>query len=139
MADLAGGAVDTVVGDLYPGKPEPVVIHYSPVLADRILGIKASQEEQLRILTALEFHVETTKPLPLPKSWDGGNVWKVTVPSYRLDVSRPVDLVEEIARVWGYDRFPCTLIDEELPPLRRNLALEGEDNIRDIMLSLIHI
>lgn len=132
MVHLAGGEVDPTVGDVYPGKPKEVVIAYSPRLADRILGVEIPEAEQVRILTALEFHVETTSPLPD----DGGRVWKVAVPSYRKDVQRPVDLVEEIGRVWGYDRFPHTLIEEEMPPLRRNVALEGEERVRDILAGL---
>ena len=125
MAQLAEGTVDTQVADLYPGKPGSRVITYSPALADRILGINVPLQEQTRILTALEFKVEDT-----------GDTWKVTVPPYRLDVGPPVDLVEEIGRIWGYDKFPGTLIDEELPPLRRNVSLEGEGRIRDILVSL---
>ncbi len=136
MAQLAGARVDTVAGDLYPGKPTPRVIHYSPALADRILGLNISPEEQLRILTALEFHVETTENLPKPGQREHEDVWRVTVPAYRLDVSLPVDLVEDIGRVWGYDRFPVTLIEEELPPLRRNIALEEEERLRDILTRL---
>ncbi len=136
MVELAGARVDPVAGDLYPGKPEPRVIHYSPALADRILGLAIPPEEQLRILATLEFHVEVTESLPIPGNRDRGDVWRVTVPSYRLDVSLPVDLVEEIGRIWGYDRFPVTLIEEALPPLHRNISLEAEDHIRDILVRL---
>ena len=136
MVELAGGHVDTTVGDLYPGKPAANVIHYSPALADRILGMEIPPEEQLRILTALEFHVEVTSPPSQPGSWDKEMVWKITVPPYRLDVSLPVDLVEDIGRIWGYDRFPFTLIEEELPPLRRNVSLEEEDHVRDILVGM---
>ncbi|MBN2394730.1 MAG: phenylalanine--tRNA ligase subunit beta [Anaerolineae bacterium] len=136
MVEFAGARVDQVAGDLYPGKPEPRVIHYSPALADRILGLAIPPEEQLRILASLEFRVEDTESLPIPGAPDQGDVWRVTVPSYRLDVSLPVDLVEEIGRIWGYDHFPITLIEEELPPLRRNVSLEEEDHIRDIMVGL---
>jgi len=136
MVELAGARVDTVAGDLYPGKPEPRVIHYSPALADRVLGVAIPPEDQLRILASLEFRVEVTESLPIPGNPDQGDVWRVTVPSYRLDVSLPVDLVEEIGRIWGYDHFPVTLIDEELPLLRRNVSLEEEDHVRDILVSL---
>lgn len=125
MAELGGGVVNPIVGDLYPGKPAPVLLEYAPALADRILGVTIPPEEQQRILTALEFRVMGEK-----------EQWKVSVPSYRLDVRRPVDLVEEVARIYGYDRFPHTLIDEPLPPLRRNVSLEGEDRVRDILARL---
>ncbi len=126
MAELGGGVVETVAGDLYPGKPAPAVIAYDPALADRLLGVAIPPAEQRRILMALEFTVLD----------DGDENWQVTVPSYRLDARRPVDLVEEVARIYGYDRFPHTLIDEPLPPLRRNVALEEEERVRDILVGL---
>ncbi len=126
MADLADGEVETTVGDLYPGQPETTTLTYRPALADRILGVAIPPEEQHRILTALAFEIEE----------EGEDVWRVAVPTYRMDVQRPVDLVEEVARIWGYDRFPHTLIDEELPKLRRNRSLEGEDHVRDILVRL---
>ena len=45
----------------------------------------------------------------------------------------PADLAEEIARVYGYDRFPSTLLRDELPPQRDNPRLEGADRVRDIL------
>ncbi|HEY89999.1 MAG TPA: phenylalanine--tRNA ligase subunit beta [Thermoflexia bacterium] len=126
MAELAGGAVVAIVGDHYPGKPTPVTITYRPALAARILGVEIPVAEQQRILTALEFELAAVD----------SEQWRVTVPSYRLDVRRPVDLVEELGRIWGYDRFPHTLIAEELPPLRHNLELEGAERVRDILAGL---
>ena len=131
LAQVAGGDVNAHVGDHYPGKPQPTTLGYTPALADRILGVAVPVTEQKRILTALEFHIEEAKSVS-----GGAKEWKVTVPSYRMDVERPVDLVEEIGRMWGYDRFPHTLIDEEMPPLRRNEALEGADRVRDILVAL---
>ncbi len=125
MVQLAGGQVERAVGDLYPGKPEPTVVDYSPALADRLLGIEVPRDEQRRILESLEFEVQAE-----------GDRWTVTVPTYRQDVSRAVDLVEEVARIWGYDRFPHTLIDEALPPIRRNYSLEREEEVRDILVGL---
>lgn len=125
MAELAGGVVNPIAGDLYPGKPAPVTLAYAPASAARILGVAIPSEEQCRILTALEFRV-----------LGEGAQWEIGVPSYRLDVRRAVDLVEEIARIHGYDRFPHTLIDEGLPPLRRNVSLEEEERVRDMLVGL---
>ncbi len=125
MQSLAGGEVLPTVGDLYPGRPQPVTISYQPALADRLLGVTVSPQEQARILRALEFQVEAQ-----------GADWTVRVPSYRLDVRRAVDLVEEVARIWGYDRFPHTLISEPLPPLRENKSLLGEEQVRDLLVAL---
>ncbi|MCD6287018.1 MAG: phenylalanine--tRNA ligase subunit beta [Anaerolineae bacterium] len=125
MTELCDGVVGPAVGDVYPGKPTPRVVTYDPKLADRLLGIEIPPAEQSRILEALEFEVEAQ-----------AKTWEVTIPSYRQDVGLPVDLVEEIARVWGYDKFPMTLIDEELPRLRRNRPLEAEEHIRDLLVGL---
>ena len=56
----------------------------------------------------------------------------VTVPSHRRNVSIPADLAEEIGRIFGYDRLPQTLLDDDLPPQLRNLSLEGQEKVRDL-------
>ena len=121
MAELGGGSVVPVIGDLYPGQKPQRVIEFDPAYANRILGLEIQTEEMVRILTSLEFQVEQTPNL------------QVTPPSYRLDVTRPIDLVEEIGRIWGYDRFPMTLMRDELPPQRANPRLEGTERVRDIL------
>jgi phenylalanyl-tRNA synthetase beta chain len=58
----------------------------------------------------------------------------VTVPQHRLDVNIPADLYEEIARIYGYDRIPTTLMNDELPPQRSNRELELEERLRDLLV-----
>jgi phenylalanyl-tRNA synthetase beta chain len=125
MEQLAGGRVEPVYGDLYPGKRESVVITLDPVYVNRLLGLEIPIDEMVRILTSLEFNVT----LDAPRS-----TLHVVVPSHRLDVRLPADLAEEIARVHGYDRFPSTLLRDELPPQRDNPSLAGEDRVRDILI-----
>ena len=125
MAELAGGSVEPVYGDLYPGRAEPRVITLDPAYVGWILGVEIPVDEMVRILESLEFQV---------KVHNRKSELEVTVPSYRLDVNIPVDLVEEIGRIWGYDRLPTTLIADELPPQRGNPALEGEERVRDVLV-----
>ncbi|RME33688.1 MAG: phenylalanine--tRNA ligase subunit beta, partial [Thermoflexia bacterium] len=124
MAELAGGTVLPVVGDLYPGRQPRRTLDLAPAEVTRILGVEIPVEEMSRILTALDFRVEMT---------DEGYL-RVTVPSHRPDVIRPVDLVEEVARIWGYDRFPTTLMRDELPPQRPNVRLECAERARDLLV-----
>ena len=124
MAELAGGQVAPIIGDLYPGrKPQPV-IRFDPAYAARILGVEVPRDEVVRILSSLDFEVSEPSK---------GDVLTVAVPSHRQDVTRPIDLVEEVGRIWGYDRFPTTLLRDELPPQRESMRLKGAEQVRDVL------
>lgn len=125
MAELGGGAVARAMGDVYPGRQPPAVLELDPGEADRLLGVDIPRASMTRILAALEFEVD-------PQG-DGDRL-RVTVPSHRQDVRRPVDLIEELGRVWGYDRFPSTALSDELPALHLNVRLEGAERVRDILV-----
>ena len=75
------------------------------------------------MLTALQFQVE-------PTVWG----WKVTTPPTRLDIQAgAADLIEELARVSGYDRLPETRLPLELPEQKGNRSLELEEKVRDLL------
>jgi len=93
---LVGDILDVVVGRR---DQAPIVLNLSEV--HRILGKDLKAEEVLRILSHLGF--ETTP------GRQENEEFEVTVPSWRLDIEREIDLIEEIARLYGYDRFANTL------------------------------
>ncbi len=123
MRKYADATVVPGFADNYPLKPKTKRITLTLAEARRIIGIDFTIAEIVDILTALEFECAVE-----------GKAVTVTVPSYRLDVTVPADLLEEIARVYGYDRIPETLMTDELPPQRRNRALEHEERVRDILV-----
>jgi phenylalanyl-tRNA synthetase beta chain len=123
MAELAGGTVDPVIADLYPGQRPPAEIAFDPEEAHRILGLELPSDEIVRILSSLEFDVE-----------EASGTLQVTVPTHRQDVTQPIDLIEEVGRIWGYDRFPRTLMRDELPPQRANPRLEVTERVRDLLV-----
>jgi phenylalanyl-tRNA synthetase beta chain len=133
MAELGGGTVVPVVGDLYPGRQPQRVIELDPAYAARILGVEVPTDDIVRILTSLEFQVSRSQ-VPTAADDVKPETLGVAVPSHRLDVTHPVDLVEEIGRIWGYDRFPMTLMRDELPLQRANVRLEGTERVRDILV-----
>ena len=75
-------------------------VSFRPSRARHILGTRITSPQMKKILTRLTFGVE------------GDRIWKVWIPSFRSDISREIDLIEEVARVYGYGR-----IGVELPPL----------------------
>lgn len=133
MAELAGGTVAPSIGDVYPGRQPLRTIELNPADVTRILGVEIPSDDIVRILTALEFTVQPTSSPSTHSPTTNLPTYRVTVPSHRPDVTRPVDLVEEIGRVWGYDRFPPTLLRDELPPQRPNVRLECAERVRDLL------
>jgi phenylalanyl-tRNA synthetase beta chain len=121
IAEICGGKVRPEYGDLYPRPFAPAAVTLPLQKVERLLGVAVPRAEVVKILEALEFTVAGTDPLV------------VTPPAFRMDIGLPEDLVEEIGRVYGYDRMPSTLIRDELPPQRRNRALEGEERVRDLL------
>ncbi len=95
MIQVGGGKVAKGVVDVYPGKPEQKKVTLRLSRLGKLLGIEIPAEECLKILSALDFE---------PKLQDG--LITCTVPSWRSDVYREVDLIEEIARVHGYGKVP---------------------------------
>jgi phenylalanyl-tRNA synthetase beta chain len=123
MADLAGGTIEPGYADAYPSRPETKVVELTTDEVERILGVALNTEQIANILDSLEFECRVEK-----------NTIYATVPYYRLDVEVAADLIEDVARVWGYDRLPTTLMADELPPQQRDHSLEGEERVRDILV-----
>jgi len=123
MRQLAGGTIAQGIADVYAVKHKPKIIQITPAEVERILGIELSAERIVGILESLDFHCEATK-----------RSIKVKVPYHRLDVEIGADLIEEIARMVGYDQIPNTLIYDTLPLQRRNLSLELEMRVKEILV-----
>ena len=93
---VAGDIIDRVARRI---DQAPVALHMSEV--HRILGCRVTADDVVRILKRLGFDIT-------PERTDSSE-FTVQIPSWRLDVEREIDLIEEIARLYGYDRFPNTL------------------------------
>jgi len=86
------------------------------------LGIELSQDQIIDILQRLDFKTRV----------EDETIW-ATEPWHRLDVNITADLLEEIARIYGYDNIPTTMLSDDLPPQRHNWPLELDEHLRDIL------
>lgn len=129
MRQWSGGVVAEGIVDNYPLPPKQTTVEISTQYVRRWLGIDLEVEEIATILRRLEFEVVVK-----------GQSLYATAPDHRLDIEEGVvgkaNLLEEIARIYGYDRIPETRLADALPPQRRNIPLEREERIRDLLVDL---
>jgi len=127
MLEWAGGTVSQGLVDEYPLPPADSTVEITTADVRRWLGIDLPPDEIVKILESLEFHVEIN-----------GSQIRATSPNHRLDIGTGVigkaDLMEEIARIYGYDRIPETRMADALPPQKGNRSLEIEERLRDLLV-----
>lgn len=101
IVDLCGGSVGEIV--LAGSVPDPkITFDYRPARFEKLMGYAAPADEQKRIFAALGFVVTAQ-----------GDVWNIAVPSWRPDIMGEADLVEEIARIKGFDAIPSASVVKE--------------------------
>ncbi len=129
MAQWSGGQVAPGIIDEYPLPPKQAVIEIRASDIRRALGIEIALNEAKSLLERLEFECELVN-----------NELRIIAPPIRMDIGEGVvgvaDIMEEIARIYGYERIPETRMADPLPPQRGNPALEREERVRDILASL---
>lgn len=146
IAELAGGEILRGVVDVYPRPRQRRAVLLRRCEIRRILGTDIPREEIERILGWLGFEIEA----PVSDRDDGGALasarrpqtpnaaqdeWWVVPPSFRLDVAREVDLIEELARHFGYDRLPMR-VGPAPPRFERDTQRDKELTLTGILVSL---
>ena len=134
ILQLAGGELLSGVVDVYPGKhaAKKIIITRAELL--RVMGADVPDKDLETILSALGF-----APMRVDQIRGAANsllaVWESTQPSWRADVEREIDLIEEVARVYGLDKFP-----PRLPASRAGSARlphhEAETRLRERLIGL---
>lgn len=130
ILEIAGGKVGPVIEKVSEAHlPKSVTIHLPQDKIKRVLGIEISPDEIKKIFDRLQFHHSLQK-----------DKWEVTVPAYRFDMTLPEDLIEEIARLYGYNNIPthslaatlhatATPDPSDLSAIRRTLSDQGYHEI----------
>jgi phenylalanyl-tRNA synthetase beta chain len=104
LAEVAGGQAEAGLADRYPGKVKPVTVLMRQARIEKLLGTKIDRKKAAKLLGALGMKT---------RDQAGRRSLTVVPPTSRSDITREADVIEELARLHGYDQIPTTL------PLRR--------------------
>jgi phenylalanyl-tRNA synthetase beta chain len=119
IADLGEGVVARGLIDVYPRPHARPRVRLRMERVQRVLGVAPPRAEARRILVALGLPVE-----------DRGDDFEVEVPGFRRDIAIEDDLVEEVIRVWGYNRIPSTLPGGAIALVQRPATLRQAEVVR---------
>ncbi len=114
----AGKAVEEVI-DVYPEKEEKRVIKFEPEKVNKALGMDIPRETMVEILEKLDIKV------------NGDNL---EIPYFRTDIERTADIVEEVIRIYGYDKLNSTLINAESTVGSKTKLQKLEDKIKELLV-----
>ncbi len=129
MRCWSGGIVAQGLIDCYPLPPKDPTVTFTSSDTQRWLGIQLETDTMAKILQRLDFKVRIE-----------GEIIHATTPDHRLDIHEGIvgvaDVMEELARIYGYELIPETRLADTLPPQRSNRSIEIEERIRDMLVDL---
>lgn len=99
IAELGGGTLEEGGIDCHPVATTPLSLELNVARTNTLLGLDLDAQAMASLLESIELEVEICS----------GELLRIAVPSYRIDLEREADLVEEVARLYGYDNIPTTL------------------------------
>ena len=123
ISEIAKGKIAKGLIDFYPKKVLSKKVNLDLNYAERLIGLRIPEKEISNIFKKLNFKIKKIKP----------SLLEITVPTFRLDISLAEDLIEEIARVYGYNKIPLIHPVATLIPSERNLEIFWEDMVKNIL------
>ena len=141
ICEVAGGTATADAIDVYPQRIEPPIVSLRPERVKALTGLDVPSAEMLRILLALGFiqrDAMAAMGVAGGQTVSAGRALTFIAPTWRMDIEREEDLVEEVARHWGYEKIrtelPASSLAGEYQPserkrraLRRSLVASGFD------------
>lgn len=123
IIEVAGGTAAKGIIDLYPGQQDVAKVTLTLARLERVLGITVPLDEVTKTLNTLGFDCNAIST----------DAVEATVPAWRADISIEEDLVEEIARVIGYERIPTTMLSTPIPLSQPDPARDLKEEVRDLL------
>ncbi|MCK4591825.1 phenylalanine--tRNA ligase subunit beta [Candidatus Parcubacteria bacterium] len=119
--DLAGGKVEKNIIDIYPNPVKKKEIEFNFEKIKNLLGVEVAEKKVVRILESLDFEAAIKN-----------EIIKVKVPTFRIDVERANDIIEEIGRIYGYKNIPEIAPEVEMKSVLSDKMLSLEKDLRII-------
>ena len=123
LLEQIGAAQAGTMVDVYPSPRKPIAITLRASRIERVLGMVVPHADVPRILEPLGFAITSSDEAS----------WTITVPSFRVDVVREIDLVEEVGRHHGFDRLPSTFPLLVAPQPPQDPRTERDRKIRHVL------
>jgi phenylalanyl-tRNA synthetase beta chain len=121
----AGGSLESAVADVHARPAERRTVELRPARVERVLGVPFKPADLKRLLEPLGFEVSGK-----------GAALRVAVPGFRsYDVTREIDVIEEVARTHGFDAFPATLAPSRPSTVPDHPLFRLEDRLRDLLVA----
>jgi phenylalanyl-tRNA synthetase beta chain len=121
LEEIGAGKASAGLVDVHPQAVVPRRVPLQRTHLSALVGVDIPDAEVERILKGLGFELAST-----------GQGWHAVVPTFRVDIAREADLIEEVARHWGFDRVPATLPPLKVPPPARAAATATEGRLRGL-------
>ena len=120
IKELAGGTVSSEVSDFYPNPVKPYPVDFRISYNNKIIGKEISKDEIVKILGGLDIKIVE----------DTGDLLKLEVPFYRVDVQREIDVIEEVLRIYGYNNI-------EMPSQYKASVISADGVNHEVLLNKV--
>ena len=137
IVELCGGTAAKGIVDLYPTDREPPEVRISRSRIRQVLGVDYTMDRVEEVLASLGFEKveEPEGPIDPPRTTEPRDVLWMKVPYWRSDITIEDDLVEEVARIVGYDTIPTTMLSSGIPHWEPQPMTELKETVKDLMAS----
>ncbi len=125
IQEIAGGKITQGLVDFYVKKVLPKTIKLDVAYVEQLLGVKISKKEVIKILKSLGLNPA--------KSGIKLKILNIEIPTFRLDLSIQEDLIEEIGRIYGYERIKPVFPLAVLIPPKRNIDCFWQKKVKNIL------
>ena len=126
IADLAGGTIESGHLDVHPVKTEPKQVQLRLQRLNKIIGMEFTANQAVSILKSLEFDLKK----------NGGDIIDCVVPTFRPDVTTEIDLIEEVARIFDYNKIPNPDYIKFSRPEALSFRENFQERVRQIVVNL---